>query len=92
MNFKEIFDRYRSGTATEEEVMLVNEELEKNELISEYPSVRYSEEVQKLETEDASIPTKKIKSSIRKKFMLVSLVSATVACICFCPSVLLYLL
>lgn len=36
MTFRDTFERYRTGTATEEECRLVEEELEKNQLISEY--------------------------------------------------------
>ena len=36
MNFKEAFEKYKKNTASEEERRLVEEELEKNELISDY--------------------------------------------------------
>lgn len=36
MTFKELFERYRDGTATEEERRMVDEELEKATLINEY--------------------------------------------------------
>lgn len=38
MSFKEIFSKYQKGIATEEEKKLVEEELEKNDIINEYLS------------------------------------------------------
>ena len=38
MKFQELLDRYKNNTATDEEIALVEEELEKNELINDYLS------------------------------------------------------
>ena len=38
MKFHELLERYKNNTATEEEIRLVEEELEKNELINDYLS------------------------------------------------------
>lgn len=38
MSFKDMFERYKNGEATEEEIARIEEELEKNEMINEYLS------------------------------------------------------
>ena len=35
MNFKEIVERYKNGTATEEEIRLIEEEVEKQKWLNE---------------------------------------------------------
>ncbi len=41
MSFKDLLDKYKNGTASEEEITLVQEELQKYEVISEYLSQGY---------------------------------------------------
>ena len=38
MRFKEIYEKYINGSASEEEIKIIEEEIEKNEIISEYLS------------------------------------------------------
>jgi len=52
MGFSEIFEKYKNGTASEEEILIVEEELEKNELINEYLSEGFEEEF-KVSTNDS---------------------------------------
>jgi hypothetical protein len=65
MNFKEAFEHYKAGTATGEERACVEQELEKNRLISEYLAEDFTFEVPV-----ADIPAgelKNVKKSIRKR-------------------------
>lgn len=41
MSFKDLLDKYKNGTASEEEIVLVEEELQKYEVISDYLSEGY---------------------------------------------------
>ena len=68
MKFAELLQRYKDGTATEEEIRLVEEEIEKNELINDF----ISQELPQLEEfsllrEENKQEAKKIASAVNRK-------------------------
>lgn len=73
MTFKEAMEHYRSGTATQEERQMVEEELEKSKLIAEYLDAQWEEE--------APIPAapaeemKQVRKNLRRRNMLIVLTS-----------------
>ena len=71
MTFKELFDRYRSGTATEAERRAVEEELDKAALIGDYLFGKW-------EAEPSEVPAaefKQVKRSLRKRNIALVLTS-----------------
>lgn len=71
MTFKELFERYRSGDATEEERRTVEEELEKAALINDYLFGKW-------EAEPSEVPAaefKQVKRSLRKRNIALVLTS-----------------
>ncbi len=68
MNFKDLLQKYKDGTATEEERRLVEEEIEKNELINDY----LSQQLESLapidwDSENERQDVKKIRSAVNKR-------------------------
>ncbi len=73
MNFNEIFKKYRNGTATEEEIKIIEDEIEKNELINDYLSEKVFEKIDKI---DIGVKdTKVIKKAVNKKLRKINLLS-----------------
>lgn len=75
MSFRDVFDKYKQGKATAEEISFIEEELEKSELINDYLSEKYSTQMQNSEL-DALLPdipdtTKKIRTNINRKLISV---------------------
>lgn len=71
MNYKELLDRYKKGQVTEEEKLLIEQELEKQDALEEYLSEAFDEEMNQI----SEIPndkihdeeTSKIKKSVNSK-------------------------
>ena len=72
MTFRQLFEKYKNGTASPEEIALVEEELEKNEVINAYLAS------QLLEQPSLSLPPEntpqlhQVKSSVRRKFWMMT--------------------
>lgn len=76
MNFHELLEKYKEGTLTEEEKLLVESELEKNEAINDYLAESFDFNTTNTETESPAIITpKKIKSSVNKKLVKIVAIS-----------------
>lgn len=77
MTFKDAMEHYRAGTATEEERLLVEQELEKSRLIAEYWDDQW--------TESASVPAapaeemKQVRKTLRRRNILIVLTSLVLA-------------
>lgn len=76
MSFKDLLEKYNDGTASQEEIKIVEEELQKYEVISDYLSESYDLDFEK-ETisEITKDETSLVKRSVNKKFRKVILVS-----------------
>lgn len=74
MTFRELFDRYRSGIATEEEQRLVEEELEKAALINEHLFGTWEE----IPDPPAARELKTVKRSLRRRSLALVLTSVAV--------------
>lgn len=84
MNFKAAFERYLNGTASEEEKSYVEQELEKNEMITQYlleTDGMAIESTSPVPDEETSDTLKKIKKSITKRNWRL-IVSAVAVVIC----------
>lgn len=70
MSFKYIFEKYKNGTATEEEIKIIEEEIEKNELINDYLSENIFGEIDNISDDIGldEMETKVIKKAVNKKF------------------------
>lgn len=67
MTFRDLLEKYKNGTATPEEIALVEEELEKNELINDYLSAQlFASAPEPLPVDNIQI--KKVRSSVRREF------------------------
>ena len=66
MKFAELLQKYKDGSATDEEKRLVVEELEKNELINEYLSDKLLSELPTAESSDQQ-ELKKIQSAVNRR-------------------------
>lgn len=96
MSFSEIFERYRAGTATEEEKKYIEDEIEKNELINEYLDKQIFLNLPELEEGESSeesgkevrrlrrIMNRKIWSRITAAFTAAVLLIFTVSFACDC--------
>jgi len=84
MNFKEMLEKYKNGTANEEEILLVEEELAKNELINEYLSEQMDTlpSLEALE-EDFSKDAKKIKMALNRRIWTVVLAVVLICALLF---------
>lgn len=73
MTFKEAMEHYRAGTASEEERQLVEQELEKSQLIAEYLDAQWDEKI--------SVPVapieeiKQVRKTLRRRNILIVLTS-----------------
>ncbi len=86
MKFHELLERYKNNTATEEEIRLVEEELEKNELINDYLSEHLLENLnEKKESEEAAsvAESQSIKKAVDRKFLKIVVVSVAAAALLF---------
>lgn len=86
MKFQELLDRYKNNTATDEEIALVEEELEKNELINDYLSEHLLENLnEKRESEDATSAKESqgIKKAVNRKFGKIVVVSVLAVALLF---------
>ena len=76
MSFKELLDKYNKGNASEEEIKLIEEELDKHEVIEEYLSEGYNIGIEKdslqISTNNETIF---VKRSVNKKLRKVILTS-----------------
>ncbi|MCF0148589.1 MAG: anti sigma factor C-terminal domain-containing protein [Clostridium sp.] len=82
MSFKFIFEKYKSGTATEEEIKIVEDEIEKNELINEYLSENIFEEIGKVDvTEDDTIL---IKKAVNRRLRKINILAVLSVILVFC--------
>ncbi len=79
MIFKEAFENYRSGTATPEETEYIQQELEKNQLLSEYMEKDFEIDLESENTSSAEL--KKVKKTIRRRSR--NLVAISVAIVIF---------
>lgn len=78
MNFRELMDKYKNGTATDEEIQLIEQELEKYEVIEGYYSDRMGFDIEtSWENEEYLKESVKIKKSVNKKFK--NLIFASIA-------------
>lgn len=77
MTFKEAMEHYRAGAATEEERLLVEQELEKSQLIAEYLDEQWGE---KITVPVAPIEEmKQVRKTLRRRNMLIVLTSLVLA-------------
>lgn len=76
MIFKEAFEHYKSGTATPEETAYVEQELEKNQLISEYFEADFDINLEQEAV--AAEELKNMKKSIRKRSRNIVLISVAI--------------
>ena len=87
MNFKQAFDNYRNHTATAEEALFVESEIEKNLLINEY----LEEELPQADTL-AAVPSQDlqlVRSRLRRRSFL--LVFTTILCVCLLAAAYYYI-
>lgn len=76
MSFKDLLDKYNDGTATQEEIKIVEEELQKYEAISEHLSESYDIGLEKETITEVSMDeTKLVKRSVNKKLRKVIITS-----------------
>lgn len=73
MTFKEAMEHYRAGTATEDERQLVEQELEKNQLITEYLDEQWDDQV--TVPVDPVEEMKQVRKTLRRRNMLIVLTS-----------------
>lgn len=79
MAFKDLLNKYNSGSASEEEIQLVKEELSKYEAISDYLSESYNIGLEKdCLQEDTSHETTYIKRVVNKKLLKVIVFSVAI--------------
>ena len=79
MNFKELLDRYKNGTATEEEIKLVKREIEKYEAIEEYLAEKMDLDFISLkEDEKLKEETIGIKKSVNRRLRRVVIASVSI--------------
>lgn len=82
MNFKELMDRYKRGEASQEEIELVEQELEKYEVIEEYyADIVDMDFASSWEGEEGKKESLNIKKSVNRKFkkIILSSVGAMIA-------------
>jgi hypothetical protein len=76
MSFKDLLDKYNSGNASEEEIKLIEEELDKHEAIEDYLSESYNVGLEKDSVQaDTNNETTFIKRGVNKKLCKVILAS-----------------
>lgn len=79
MSFKDLLDKYKTGSASSEEVKLVEEELNKHEAIQDYLSESYNLSFEKDILEESNTKeTTLIKKSVNKKLRKVILASVSI--------------
>lgn len=80
MNFKDLLDKYNNGDASEEEIKLIEEELEKHEAIEDYLSESYNIGIEKndLQINTNNNETTFVKRSVNKKLSKVILASVSI--------------
>jgi hypothetical protein len=88
MNFKDLIDKYKSGTATKEENQIVETEIEKNEAITEYLAEQIMEVMPQINNglpvmEDKS-EASKIRKRINRKFSGAVIASVAAVIVIFC--------
>ena len=86
MSFKEIFERYRNNTASDEELALVEEELEKYKLITEYLDEDWDVTPVMLTDEAPLQDMKKIRKNMRKRNALIVTTSIVLCMVIFLTS------
>ncbi len=82
MNFKTIFEKYKDGTATGEERKIIEDELEKNELINEYLSEQIlSGSLQGAEPDNENYQSEaaRVKKNVQRKLLKVIAISVALA-------------
>lgn len=68
MDFKQAFDKYREGTATDEQAAYVQAEIEKQELIEDYLAMRLDQELGEMPvSEEAKDEAKKVRKKVSRK-------------------------
>ncbi len=69
MSFKELFEKYKDGTASQEEIKEVESEIEKNELINEYLAEQIELQLSNdlIHEENINAETSKVKKAVNKK-------------------------
>ncbi|SHJ28586.1 Sigma factor regulator C-terminal [Clostridium amylolyticum] len=79
MNFKDLLDKYKAGSASSEEAKLVEEELNKHEAIQDYLSENYNLDFEKdILEESTTKETTFVKKSVNKKLRKVILASVSI--------------
>lgn len=79
MNFKELMDKYRNGIASEEEKLLIKQEIEKYEAIEEYLSENIDIDFIEVENyDDQRDETIKLKKSVNSRLRRVVITSVSV--------------
>ena len=84
MTFKEVFQRYKEGTASLEEIKFVEEELEKFELLEEYTLAQIDDScpgLQELMTESDENEIRGIKKTVNRKLLKSILISFLAAAV-----------
>ena len=84
MTFKEVFQRYKEGTASLEEIKFVEEELEKFELLEEYTLAQVDDScpgLQELMTESDENEIRGIKKTVNRKLLKSILISFLAAAV-----------
>lgn len=85
MSFKEIFERYRNNTATNEERAMIDEEIEKHRLITEYLDEDWDIPVAPIDDTPLK-DMKKVRKNIRKRNILIVLTSIVLCMAIFLTS------
>ena len=79
MSFKDLLDKYRSGSASEEEIKLIEEEFDKHEAIEEYLSESYNIDFEKDNLQiSTNNETTFVKRSVNKRLRKVILASVSI--------------
>jgi hypothetical protein len=79
MSFKDLLDKYSSGSASEEEIKLIEEEFDKHEAIEEYLSESYNIGFEKDNLEiSTNNETTFVKRSVNKRLRKVILSSVSI--------------
>ncbi len=79
MNFREVMERYKEGTLSEEEKIKLEKEIEKFEILETYFSERFDEEINHFQETDLSFPqqqeTRKLRKSVNLRLFKVVIAS-----------------
>lgn len=78
MNFRELIHKYKNGTATEEEIKMIEQEIEKYEAIEEYLADNMDIDFNEFDDEVLNVETSGIKKSVNSRLRKVVITSVSI--------------